>query len=498
MKTLITTLNSKYVHSNLALKYLYTAAEPYVSQLEMKEFTINNSKDYIYGELVRGGYDAVCFSCYIWNIDSILDLAEDLKKACPQVIIALGGPEVSYQSEEVIMKNSFIDYIMIGEGELIFSQLCRVFSGELDAKQVKGLTYREKGNIFVNVPMPLLSLSSIPFPYDFFPCEEDKVIYYESSRGCPFNCSYCISSLDKKMRALPLTRVKEDLSYFIHKRVKQVKFLDRTFNWDKERTMEIFKYLIGMDNGDTNFHFEICADLLDDRVLALLQKARKGLFQFEIGIQSTNEETLVAVNRTSDIQSVLKHVKKLVSLGNSHVHTDLIAGLPYEDFVRFRKSFNDVYYIGADHLQLGFLKLLKGTKILEEAETYNYQFKSKAPYEVISNQFISAEELIRLKQIEHVLDLYYNRGGFHNTLNGAIFRNDETPFDFYQSFSRFFYGKGYQHKSHKKEDLYRIFYAYFRDIQADETLLASLEKDLEETMNFDAVKKFKRKGWHII
>lgn len=498
MKVLLTTLNSKYVHSNLALKYLYLAAKDVCDSLEIREFTINNSRDYVFTELVTADCDAVCFSCYIWNIEKILELAADLKKARPQVRILLGGPEVSYDAEQVLREHPFVDFVLAGEGEKTFPQWCRALAGRASFDRTAGLVYWDNGRIAVNPGMQPADLEQIPFPYEAFPCEEDRVIYYESSRGCPFGCSYCISSLDKRIRSLPAERVKADLACFLDKRVKQVKLLDRTFNWDKARTLELFRYLIDQDNGVTNFHFEICADLLDEETFAVLGGARKGLFQFEIGIQSTNPDTLAAVRRSGDVGNVLASVSRLVELGNSHIHVDLIAGLPYEDYRIFRKSFNDVYALGADNLQLGFLKLLKGTDIRADADRYGYTYMSKAPYQIISNQFLTAGEVCRLKQIETVLDLYDNRGGFSNTLSAAISMTAETPFDFYEALADYYYAKGFQHRSHKKEDLYRILFQFFGSLGRGEQLLPLLETDLKQTMNFDAVKKFLRKGWTIL
>lgn len=498
MKVLLTTLNSKYVHSNLALKYLYLAGKHVCDGLDIKEYTINNSRDYVFTELVTADYDAVCFSCYIWNIEKILELAADLKKARPQIQILLGGPEVSYDGEQVLRDNPLVDFVLAGEGENSFPQWCRALAGDIPFEQAAGLVYRSHGRIYANPVAEPVNLLQIPFPYETFPCETDRVIYYESSRGCPFGCSYCISSLDKRIRSLPEERVKADLRCFLDQNVKQVKFLDRTFNWDKARTLEIFQFLMDQDNGVTNFHFEICADLLDDELFLVLGQAREGLFQFEIGIQSTNGDTLSAVRRSSDTAAVLASVGRLVLLGNSHIHVDLIAGLPYEDYRIFRKSFNDVYALGADNLQLGFLKLLKGTSIRADEKKYGYVYMSKAPYQIISNQFLTAEEVCRLKQIETVLDLYYNRGGFAHTLSEAVSATAETPFDFYEALAGYYYAEGFQHRSHKKEDLYRILFQFFGSMGRGEQFLPLLERDLKQTMNFDAVKKFFRKGWTIL
>lgn len=497
MKILLTTLNSKYVHANPALKYLYLTGKTDCPGLEIREFTINNSRDYIFTELVAGEYDAVCFSCYIWNIAQTEALASDLKKAAPGCGILFGGPEVSYDAGNFLEEHPYVDFVIAGEGEPAFGLWCRAFRGELSYESVPGLFFRSADSILRGLPQERADLSTVPFPYSVFPCEEDKVIYYESSRGCPFQCSYCISSIDRGMRSLPVERVKEELSLFLRRGVKQVKFLDRTFNWDRERSREIFRYLIEQDNGFTNFHFEICADLLEDACFRILERARKGLFQFEIGIQSVNPDTLRAIKRAGDTAKLMENTKRLIALENAHVHVDLIAGLPFEDYQSFGNSFDTVYALGADHFQLGFLKLLKGTRIRREAEAFAYTWMEKPPYQVISNRFISAAELCRLKRIETLLDLYDNRGGFSRSLRYGISRMRKSPFAFYERFSEYYYEHGFQHRSHKKEDLYRIFYAFGHARELGKGLEECLSRDLEETMNFDAVKKFKRKGWNI-
>jgi radical SAM superfamily enzyme YgiQ (UPF0313 family) len=504
VKILLTTLNSKYVHSNLALKYLYASVEKTRHSIDLLEFTINNDEDYIFTELISRGYDLICFSCYIWNVEKILYLAENLKKAKPEIRILMGGPEVSFDTIPFLSNHKFIDYIISGEGEAIFAEFMEELSSEEPRLEIiKGLTYRMDGKIYVNPPAPLLDFDSVPFPYLNLVCEEDKIMYYESSRGCPYQCSYCLSSLDRKVRALSMDRVKSDLGYFIYKQVKQVKFIDRTFNWDRRRALEIIKYLIASDNGFTNFHMEFCGELIDDELLKVLEGARPGLLQFEIGVQSTNEKTLAACNRSSDFAKLSDHVRKLTALGNIHIHLDLIAGLPYEDYLSFRKSFNDVYGLKADQLQLGFLKLIKGSPLRGKAEEYGYIYRSKAPYEVISSNYLSALGLARLKKIENVLDLYYNRGGFQHTLDFALDYIAETPFDFYEELADYYYLKGFQHKSHKKEDLYRILFLYAgwkeRFIpNIKDKMKELLALDMEETLNPDAVKKFMRKGWEIL
>ncbi|HWQ77717.1 MAG TPA: DUF4080 domain-containing protein [Anaerovoracaceae bacterium] len=503
MRILLTTLNSKYVHSNLALKYLYSSAEKSRNSIDILEFTINNEEDYIFTEILRRGYDIVCFSCYIWNADKTLYLAENLKKARPDIKFLMGGPEVSYDVIPFMSRHKFIDFVISGEGEAPFSELMEMLLSDVrEYEKIPGLTYRLDGKIYVNPQAPPLQFESVPFPYLSLVCEEDKIMYYESSRGCPFQCSYCLSSIERRVRALSLDRVRSDLGYFIYKRVKQVKFIDRTFNWDQKRCYEIIKYLITGDNGETNFHFELCGDLIDEELLRLLSTARPGLFQFEIGVQSTNESALRACNRKSDFAKLSEKVKQLVEMGNIHIHLDLIAGLPHEDYPSFRKSFNDVYALMPHYLQLGFLKLIKGAPIREQAEEHGYVYRSQTPYEIISSKYMSALMLVRLKKIENALELYYNRGGFRRTLDFAV-ALAETPFDFYEELADYFYLKGFQHKSNKKEDLYRIFFLYagwkerfIPDIK--DKIRELLMLDMKDALNPESVKKFERKGWDIL
>ena len=485
MKILLTTLNSKYIHTNLAIRYLNKCIERDVRNkedftVEVQEFTINNSEDYIYNEIIAGEHDVVCFSCYIWNIEKTLHLCENLKKALPELKILLGGPEVSYDGEQLLEKYWFIDYIVAGEGEKLLPEVLVKISEEKCERQLWRATP--------------VSVDDIPFPYE--DAEENKIIYYESTRGCPYNCSYCMSSIDKKVRPLPIERVKAELDFFLEKKVKQVKFLDRTFNWNKERSYDIFKYLIDHDNGVTNFHFEICAENMTDETIELIGTARKDLFQFEIGIQSTCQETLKAVDRLSDVDLLLGKIRKLIELRNCHIHVDLIAGLPYENLERFKKSFDDVYNLYADALQLGFLKLLKGTKIRVEEGKHGFVYDEKAPYQIIRNDFMSAKDLNILKRVENVLDEFHNKGGFEKSLKALVERFDR-PFDMYEAFAEFYYAQGYQKASHKKEDNYRILNKFAVDVVMDDSLTQIIYEDMENRLNFDAVKKFNRKGWAI-
>lgn len=520
MKILLAALNAKYVHSNLALRYLYETgrrAGLSADQLTLQEFTINNEAGYIYGEILRGGCDLVCFSCYIWNIRQIRELASDLKKARPDLVILLGGPEVSYEAEAFLAENPYVDGILRGEGEAAFDQLCkRLLAASASGRGAAGalikgclpglpsLVWRDGVLIRDNGPGETQEMAAVPFPYFHMPPAADKVVYYEASRGCPYRCSYCLSSLEKTIRPLPLERTLAELSWFLGRGVKQVKFIDRTFNFDRQRAMAIWQYLMDHDNGITNFHFEICAELLDEDCLSVIAGARTGLFQFEIGIQSCNGQTLEAVNRSGDVNRVLENVRKLVALGNSHIHTDLIAGLPYEDYESFGRSFDLVYALGAENLQLGFLKLLKGTKLRQQAEKYGCIWRDRAPYQVIATRWLTALEMERLSEIETVLELYHNKGGFTRTL--ALLIGDAfggSAFGFYEALADFFYGSGFQHRSHRKEDLYRILLLFAESLTPEdpdgwkERARHPLTADLEETMNFDAVKKFYKKGWEL-
>jgi len=503
MKVLLTSLNSKYIHSNLALKYLYTTAAEVPAFIEIKEFTINNDDDYIFTEILTGEYDVICFSCYIWNIEETAFLAENIKKAQPDIIVVFGGPETSYETVEFMQQNKAVDFIVTGEGEHTFVCLLdALVSGDVQFEKIKGLAYRSGNTVYMTAEADLLVFESVPFPYHLLVCEQDKIIYYQSSRGCPFHCTYCMSSLEKKVRALPLDRVRKDMEYFLANEAKQVKFVDRTFNWDSARCREIIKYIMSRDNGVTNFHFEICGELVDDEFVELIRTARKGLFKFEIGIQSTNKKALSAVKRSAAIEKALHNIQKITVLDNVHVHIDLIAGLPFETYHTFQNAFNDAYALSADTLQLGFLKLLKGTEIREKAEDYHYEYRRKAPYEIISNRFLSVQDVCRLKQIEEIVTLYYNRGGFAKTLSYVIKTFAETPFEFYEEFSIYFSLKGFQHRAHKKEDLYRILYEYagwkIKKMEiSDEVFLSALSEDMNESLNPDAIKKFEKKGWGI-
>lgn len=504
MKILLTTLNSKYVHSNLALKYLYTVVAGEYSDVEVREFTINHEPTYIYTELMRANYDIVCFSCYIWNIEQIKDLACNLKKARPELKIVLGGPEVSGDGPTFMLENPWVDYVLYGEGEYSFFRLCQVFQmageeertpSEEELMSVPGLIYRHEGTVYVNGQMNEMDFNLIPFPYSVLDCKPDQVVYYESTRGCPFGCTYCLSAMDRRVRPKSIDVVKSELGYFLYKKVMQVKFIDRTFNYDRERARELFRYLMENDNGVTNFHFEICGDLLDKETLDLLKGARKGLFQFEIGIQSANPPTLEAVGRKENVYPILYNVEQLMKMGNIHIHVDLIAGLPYETYELFGRSFNKVYALGADALQLGFLKVLAGTPIYDERERHGIVYRDRAPYEVISTDYMTAEELAKLHMIENMVEIYHNRGGFKTVLGYMIANHGEGPFGFFEALATYYYEQDFQHRNRKKEDQYRILrkFACAKGWDVD----ALLGEDLADFFNEDEQKRFYRKGWEV-
>jgi radical SAM superfamily enzyme YgiQ (UPF0313 family) len=429
-----------------------------------------------------------------------MDIAADLKKAKPDLKICFGGPEVSFDGHIFAIENPYVDFILCGEGEYSFYKMIEVLSNHPNQlNTVPGLIYRQDGKIYVNPQIEPMDFNSIPFLYSILDCEKDKVVYYESTRGCPFRCSYCLSSIDKSIRSLSLDRVKGDLRYFLYKKVMQVKFIDRTFNYNNDRAYEIFKYLIENDNGVTNFHFEICADLLTDETIKLLSKARKGLFQFEIGIQSANPETLSAINRKENIYPILYNVEKLLELGNIiHIHLDLIAGLPYETYDLFGRSFDKIYHMGADAFQMGFLKVLKGTPISHQVEEFEIVSRAKAPYEIISNKWITSEEMVRLKNIEKMLNIYYNRGGFANSLTYLESALGKTPFKLFETLADFYFNENYQHKNRKKEEQYKILRRFAIKMGLPQDKVESIIKsDLEMTFNQEEVKRFFKKGWDL-
>ncbi len=463
MKIILSTLNSKYIHSNLAIRYLARYVED-IENVEILEYTINQSIDFIVGELYKEKPDIIGFSTYIWNVEETLKICEILKLVLPDTKVILGGPEVSFDGVSVLKERDYIDYIIYGEGENTFRELIQTMvDGSEDFKQVLGLIYRDGQVICKNGERPLIrNLDSIPSPYLHIGNEfENKIVYYESSRGCPFNCEFCLSSTIHGVRYFGVERVKQDLERLINGKVNQVKFVDRTFNANKKHIMEIMNFIIAKDPVDINFHFEVTAHLLDEEILDYLKQVKEGLFQFEIGVQSTNEDTISAIGRITDFDKLVYVTKKIKSYNNIHQHLDLIAGLPYEGYESFKKSFNDVYSIRPEKLQLGFLKLLKGSGLRLDEKKHGYKYLDSPPYEVLANDYISYGEIIKLKGIEDLVEKYYNEGYFLHSLEYITKNYFDDCFSFYEDFSFYWETKGYTKVSHSKNSLYEIFMEYF-------------------------------------
>ena len=539
MRFLLCGINAKYIHSNLAIFSLKAYADRKKipgAEIILKEYTINNYVEDILQDLYEAKADIIIFSCYIWNISFVRELAAELKKVSPEVKIWAGGPEVSYAANKFLMENPAFDLIMQGEGEEVFSELirltveekCRIkdvykqseskkvlsgivekrysierkqavkeekdiedkhFAGEDNVyptnyidmsklQKLQGIAVRDfsgkaaLGNAESNIEnktkiintgfATLMDMDTIPFVYEDFHLFEHKILYYETSRGCPFCCSYCLSSVDKTVRFRSLPIVKKELDAFLEAKVPQVKFVDRTFNCNRQRAIDIWSYLVEHDNGITNFHFEISSDLLGEEELELFAKMRPGLIQLEIGVQSTNGETVDAIHRHMDLDKLFHYVDRVHELGNIHQHLDLIAGLPYENYERFGCSFDDLYAHEPDQLQLGFLKVLKGTMMEEEVKKYSILYRNQPPYEVLGTKWLSYDEIILLKGVEEIVELYYNSGQYTLTLKYAV-PFFESPFRFYEMFSAWYRGKGYHKLNHNRLEKYNILREFLRE-----------------------------------
>lgn len=539
MRFLLCGINAKYIHSNLAIFSLKAYADRKKipgAEIILKEYTINNYVEDILQDLYEEKADVVIFSCYIWNISFVRELAAELKKVSPDVKIWAGGPEVSYAANKFLMENPTFDLIMQGEGEEVFSELirltveekCRIkdvykqseskkvlsgivekrysierkqavkeekdiedkhFAGEDNVyptnyidmsklQKLQGIAVWDfsgeaaLGNAESNIGnktkiintgfATLMNMDTIPFVYEDFHLFEHKILYYETSRGCPFCCSYCLSSVDKTVRFRSLPIVKKELDAFLEAKVPQVKFVDRTFNCNRQRAIDIWSYLVEHDNGITNFHFEISSDLLGEEELELFAKMRPGLIQLEIGVQSTNGETVDAIHRHMDLDKLFHYVDRVHELGNIHQHLDLIAGLPYENYERFGVSFDDLYAHEPDQLQLGFLKVLKGTVMEEEVKKYNILYRNQPPYEVLGTKWLFYDEIILLKGVEELVELYYNSGQYTLTLKYAV-PFFESPFRFYEMFSAWYRGKSYHKLNHNRLEKYNILREFLRE-----------------------------------
>lgn len=459
MKFLLVAVNSKYIHTNPALismkEYIRFYRPDLAEHVKLCDYTINNRLEEILSGIYKEKPDVLGFSVYIWNVATVLALVGEIRKILPNTPIWLGGPEVSYRASELLDSYQMLTGIMIGEGEQTFLELVDYYANQFEKRNsdqqsigskslvdVDGIVYRDGSLMKQTKDRELTDLSKIPFLYNDLKQYDHKIIYYETSRGCPFRCSYCLSSIDKKVRLRDIDIVKKELQFFLDQNVPQVKFIDRTFNCNHQHAQEIWRYIKEHDNGITNFHFEIGADLLNEEELNLLNSLRPGAVQMEIGVQTTNEKTLHEICRVMDIDKLKEIVKRLHSGKNIHIHLDLIAGLPYEDFVSFQKSFNDVYMMRPEQLQLGFLKVLSGSFMKEKADEYEICYTSYPPYEVLSTKWISYEEISLLKQVEEMVELYYNSNQFTFTIP-YLETFYVAPFDFYLALARFYEKKGY-------------------------------------------------------
>ena len=465
MKILLAACNAKYIHSNLAVYDLQAYAFDYADHIVLKEYTINQQKDDIMRDIYLEHPDVVCVSCYIWNLSFVKELMADLIKILPGADFWAGGPEVSYDAEKFLTENSEFKGVMVGEGEETFKELAGYYveKNPQDLKNMTGICYRDGDQIIHNGWRQIMDLSSIPFIYKDLSEFKNRIIYYESSRGCPFSCSYCLSSIDKKLRFRDTETVKKELQFFIDNKVPQVKFVDRTFNCKHDHAMAIWKYINEHDNGVTNFHFEISADLLREEELQEMSTMRPGLIQLEIGVQSTNPDTIKAIHRTMDFEKLKGIVDRIHSFGNIHQHLDLIAGLPYEDYDSFRHSFNDVYALKPQQLQLGFLKVLKGSHMMEMCREYGIVYKTQEPYEVLSTKWLDYDHVLKLKTVENMVEVYYNSGQFQNTLE-YLENFFQDAFSIYERLGSFYMEKGYGDVSHTRMRRYEILLEFLEDV----------------------------------
>lgn len=457
MKILLAAVNAKYIHSSLAVYSLKAAAGPLGAQVEIGEYTINQNVDQILQDLYTRRPDVVAFSCYIWNRRIVGELIRELPKILPGIRLWAGGPEATYDAVDFLLEYPELTGVMRGEGEETFSMLAACYTeGKGSFFHIPGLSFRVPGEkIHETGEAKLPDMDLLPFAYEDMKMFRNKIVYYESSRGCPFGCSYCLSSVDRRVRFRSLSLVRRDLAAFLEAGIPQVKFVDRTFNVDPERTEELWRWLLEHDNGITNFHFEIGADLLTDRELELMSRMRPGLIQLEIGVQSVNEETIREIDRRMDLERLKTAVRRVKSFHNIHQHLDLIAGLPFEDLDSFRRSFDEVYALEPEQLQLGFLKVLKGSKMYRKASDYGILQHQEPPYEVLRTDWLSYEDLLLLKGVEEMVEVYYNSHQFAQTLK-ELLKRYESPFDFYHELAVYYENRGCHQISHSRMARYEI------------------------------------------
>lgn len=492
MKYLLVGINAKYIHSNLAVYSLREYAKRATcADISIAEYTINMQPSDILRQICEIDADFIGISTYIWNMRFVEELLLDIKKIKPSVILALGGPEVSYDTVSLMERFPSIDLVMLGEGEETFAELIHHYEGKSpDLDDIKGICFRRNSEIVTTAQREVLDMSSIPFPYGNLKEFENKIIYYEASRGCPFRCSYCLSSVEKSLRFRDMKLVLEELQFFLNNKVKQVKFVDRTFNANPSRCAQILQFLKENDNNITNFHFEIAGDILTEEEISIINSMRPGLVQLEIGVQTTNEQTLCAINRKTDMKVLKENISRLLAPANVHIHLDLIAGLPFEDYDSFRNSFNEVYAMNGHELQLGFLKMLKGAPINDLRDEQGIVASDLAPYEVFSTKYLSYEDISRLKMCEEMLEIYHNSLQF--TESGQyILKYEKSPFDFYLSLAEYYKQNGYLCIESKRARRYEILLDYFKE------RFAPSEEEIEELrlkLTLDYYKREKAKS----
>jgi len=461
MKLLLVALNAKYIHSNLAVYSLQSYAKKYGKHIGLAEFTINHSEEDILKKIYQEQAEVIAFSCYIWNIEIVTRIVKELKKVQPKAQIWFGGPEVSYDAKERLMLIQELEGVIIGEGEQTFLELVQYFvEGTNKLEEINGLAFRKEADVIITPNRQPLSLDVIPFPYEHIENFQNRIIYYESSRGCPFSCSYCLSSIDKKVRLRNTELVKAELKLFLDYRIPQVKFVDRTFNCNKKHAMEIWRFIQENDNGITNFHFEISADLLEEEEIEFLASLRPGQIQFEIGVQTTNPDTVGAIHRSMDLDRLSRNVARIKESRNLHQHLDLIAGLPLEDYKSFEQSFNQVYRMKPDQLQLGFLKVLKGSLMEEENKRYGIIYRSTPPYEVLYTDVLSYEDMLRIKGICEMVEIYYNSGQFAYSMK-YLEHFYESPMMLYQSIYHYYENKDIELIAHSRIRRYEILLNFY-------------------------------------
>lgn len=499
MNILLTAINAKYIHSNLAVYSLraYAAGkcERYKEEIGIAEYTINQPLDQILMDLYKRKPEVLCFSCYLWNIEYVEQLVAELGKIMPQTDIWLGGPEVSYHASHMLEQFPQVYGIMRGEGEETFLELTEFYHNNSGKsleqcekvqrlKEIVGITFRDGEEIIETADRSVMDLSKVPFVYEDLDVFKNKIIYYESSRGCPFSCSYCLSSIDKCLRFRDLELVKKELQFFIDHEIPQVKFVDRTFNCKHSHSMEIWSYIKEHDKGKTNFHFEVAADLLNEEELNLISTMRPGLIQLEIGVQSTNEQTIKEIHRTMKFSQVTEVVNRVHAAKNIHQHLDLIAGLPFEDYNSFHKSFCDVYALKPEQLQLGFLKVLKGSYMEEKTKDYELLYQNRPPYEVLSTKWLPYSDVIRLKGLEEMVEVYYNSRQFEYTME-LLEQVFGDAFVMFEEMSNYYEEQGYYGVNHNRVARYEILYAFIKEVALVqyETLLT--EEQFRQTLVMD-------------